>query len=139
MLIYLACPIDGVENVDTNWLADATARLSGDGHSIYSPALAWTVPSLTTPDDVISLCRHNRRILSLCDVMVARVMPAAFGTIREIEFARASKVPAIVVDHTDRQRLSFHLETWDLRIVTSIGGAVTQIRKMEENRDSAPE
>lgn len=132
MLIYLACPIDAV-GPDYPWINDAAQRFENDDHTVYSPARAWIS---TSPEEARRLKEVNRQVIELCDLVVARVTEHAFGTIREIEYARWLGKAVIAIDHTPGRKLADHFEAMDLNVCNELGEAIQILRDIDADTET---
>lgn len=132
MLVYLAGAIDNatfeeahdwreqfVANVPANWVC-------------FNPLGAFQYPSLferqKENDEMISFI--NRYAISCCDILVANINGPVFGTIREIEFARACDKPVVVLVDDIRIGVEFH----DLHQALTIEAAYEEIARVTKVR-----
>lgn len=123
-MVYLAGAIDAVELEEAAmWRIKATAMFNKKGLSCYNPASAFGLAK-QKPSEVIS--RINRFALLSCHVMLAHLPDGqrCFGTIREVEYARANGKRVVVVAS---KALLQHVEAYDLEIVHTIEDAVVRI------------
>lgn len=97
-MIYLAGPIDGVSIEEACGWREELAKEAPAGALLFNPATAWHgVSGVTAAAADIG----NRFIIERCSGVVANLAGEgrAFGTIREIEYARhCGKGVAVVVD-----------------------------------------
>lgn len=119
-IAYLAGPIDDIKNEEVLWWVDPLKRVFTEiGVNSYSPFYAITqTPFLRGSAEKI--CAINRHAVMCCDFLVAYLAGKGrgFGTIREIEYARACAKPVYVIGHL--QSLEAHdIITVDPRLMTS--------------------
>jgi nucleoside 2-deoxyribosyltransferase len=96
ILVYLAGPIDEVTAEQAQGWREAVADEVGAGVALYSPAHAFVSAG---PGNAPAVDMANRMIIQASDGMLA-YLPAskrAFGTIREVEFARSMAKPVVCV------------------------------------------
>ncbi len=96
MTLYLAGPIEGVSLDDaTGWRLRA-AEIAPAGCLLFDPVLAWHGVSQATASAV---SYGDRVTIAHCDGVLAYLAGPgrAFGTIREIEWARSHGKPVAVV------------------------------------------
>lgn len=94
-LLYLAGPIDGVTEREAHGWRDELMRVAPSGVVCFDPSLAWAgVNRLTAP----AVDAGNRLIIRSCSGVIANMAGEgrAFGTIREIEFARHHGIPVAI-------------------------------------------
>lgn len=135
-LVYLAGPIDGIEPAQAMAWRNAVADLLLEEHGIgsYSPAHAFVLPPVNSvhpgspqatisADNCSKVVAANRSTLRLCDGMFVNLSGPgrAFGTIREIEYARICPLP-VVIWGPDALRHS--IEAFDCAVVSDMEEAV---------------
>lgn len=97
-LVYLAGPIDDVDEDGANhWRRYVSNMLGRHGINTFNPYLAYNVANLDTIKRQVS--EIDRAAIAQCDMLFANLSGngRAFGTIREIEYARSLNIPVIVV------------------------------------------
>lgn len=112
VIVYLAGPID--QQGDQAWRDEVIRKLAGEGFTIFCPYAAFNSysPWHMVNRDAGGITSINRHAILSSHLVFALVNPRAFGTIREIEFARANDVPTVVWD--PEARLSLSVEAQDL-------------------------
>lgn len=95
MMAYLAGPLDDVSHEDGRAWYDEIERLSPPGWVLYCPGMAFRNPA----SDPLYADAANRAVILKSSVVIANLTGEGrgFGTIREIEFARAAGRPVVVV------------------------------------------
>lgn len=125
-MIYLCGPIDSVsEDEATTWRRNA-ADLVWDqlNMTCYDPARAFHHASM---HDASRIDNVNRAAIALSDGVIAyMVKQPMFGTIRDIEFARANCVPVVMVESEHIISLSKH----DLHEATGLVNAVAKLKEL---------
>lgn len=98
-IAYLAGPIDDVDKDSASWwVGSLRVTLATCGVNSYSPLTAITQTNMMRAD-AAKICAINRDAIRHCDFMIAYLAGKGrgFGTIREIEFARACGLPVYVI------------------------------------------
>lgn len=100
MSIYLGGPIEGITYAEARDWREHVADLAPAGCLLFNPVTAWHGVSLATAGAVAYGDRHA---ILVCDGVLANLSGPgrAFGTIREIEFARAHGKPVSVATGED--------------------------------------
>lgn len=101
MLVYLAAPIDGVDENNRTLLVDTVCEaLHKINVAVFRPVYAFAQTSITAMTNNADKIRAiNRAAITNCNALIAILSGPgrALGTIREIEFARSVKKPVFVV------------------------------------------
>ena len=96
--IYLAGTIYG-EPIHRTWKVVFSARLDRDYFSTYDPDPAMEA---LTPDTIA----RDKQIIDRCDIVVAYIARATFGTTMEIFYAYSKgNKPVYVIDATEKGNL----------------------------------
>lgn len=99
-LFYLAGPIDDVSREEAGEWRDELIREAPAGVAFFNPLTAWgAITRLTFP----AADAGNRLLIRRCSGLIANLSGPgrAFGTIREIEFARHHGIPVGVVSNPE--------------------------------------
>lgn len=99
-LVYVAGPIDDVEGADRTWWRDSLQHILKEaGVAAYNPLGAFFQDADSLKANAALVCQINRAALFACDAMIVYLggKGRAFGTIREVEFARAQGKPVFVI------------------------------------------
>lgn len=93
--IYAAGPIDDVSMEEAHGWRSALIEILPTGVLVFNPAAAWLGASQAVAEAVDY---GNRCMILVCDGVLVNLAGAgrAFGTIREIEFARGRGIPVAV-------------------------------------------
>jgi nucleoside 2-deoxyribosyltransferase len=120
-LVYLGGSIDAITHEQASgWREEVTKSFNEYGISVYNPVGAFGFAGMGAAQAISTI---NRQAILACDFCLFRVDKASFGTIREIEFAKANGKPLVVVS----AHLSSHVESHDLHIVASLDEAISFI------------
>lgn len=123
-LVYLAGPIDGISVPDAvMWRNEVTEKLTKHGISTFSPPHAFNVGDFAVAKQVYEICKIT---IYNSDLILAYLdgPGMAFGTIREIEYARSLDKRVIVVSSKLNSLFSY-----DVEVVSSIETAIGVITK----------
>lgn len=98
-MVFLSGPIDDVDGREASSWRDTLSRmLLGNGIASFNPYLAFKleIDQKFIADKVISI---NKAAIDQCDLLIANLNGPgrAFGTIREIEYARLKNIPVIII------------------------------------------
>lgn len=119
-MVYLAGPIDDVGTSEAmNWRTCLASCLQQHNISCFNPVKAYFIASV--PPVAEKIVAIDRFVISQCDVVVAYLAGEgrAFGTIREIEYARSIGKRVIVVADSLTSAFSYDVEVVsDLETVT---------------------
>jgi nucleoside 2-deoxyribosyltransferase len=133
VLVYLAGPIDDVTDAQARtWREDAATEVS-TGLLLFSPFHAFV--GTCNPHTIMAADAVNRLVIQSCDALIAKLdgPGRAFGTIREIEYAKLHQKHVVCV--VGDQPLE-SLLTYDVCMATTIGEAIEHIleKKMHERQ-----
>lgn len=120
-MLYLAGPMDDVTTGQAQGWREWVGENAPSGVVCFSPAHAYLGATRANFPYVDQASRHM--IKHCCHGMIANLSGPgrAFGTIREIEFARSCSTPVVVIGDLES------LLTYDLRVVTSLESAMDAI------------
>jgi len=135
MLAYLAGPLDGIPHGDGCDWYEVIEALAPPGWVCYLPGYAFASPG----SDPAALDAANRSVITHATAVVIANLSGpgrAFGTIREIEFAKARGLPVVVVATELESLLAY-----DVDVVSSLEDVWPHITKqidrmMEAARDN---
>jgi nucleoside 2-deoxyribosyltransferase len=122
--VYLAGPIDNLpESTATTWRRYVAERLCAGGVSSFDPSTAFHI-GIKPPAEIVRAI--NRFALSQSHICLVNLTgeTMGFGTLREIEFARAEGKRVIVAQN---KGLECHLDAYDLELVRSLDEAIFRI------------
>jgi hypothetical protein len=134
ILIYLAGPIDDIEQEDARGWREEVGE-QGEFVCFFSPAHAY----IGVGKHTISVADFvNRHVIDFSHGVLANFEEGAgFGTIREIDHARRSNTPVVVVDLHGRFARS--LMTFDLDVVEDLDeGLQLLLTKIADMRNEPP-
>jgi nucleoside 2-deoxyribosyltransferase len=125
VLVYLAGAIDAVTRKEASTWRELFIAGAPLDWTCFSPVGAFQscAEHRRTERNNKRIAAINRQAIMHCDVLVAVISPEAFGTIREIEFARKLHIPVIVIVTTLNNRVEYH----DLHQVLSVDEAYEEI------------
>lgn len=135
MLCYLAGPIDDVAEPEaTGWRSAARTSLSNRGIFTYDPVLAF-MAEIDRDRDVqtaATIVEINKSVISKVDIVLVNLLGPgrAFGTIREIEFAKTEGLPVVVACNN-----LISLAAYDVSIVDTLKEAIEYIIEYSEQYD----
>jgi hypothetical protein len=135
ILIYLAGPIDDVApGIAKSWRED-TALMFGENVVYFSPAHAClniTEVNFRAADFI------NRLVIDHCHGLLANFEGGeGFGTIREIEHARRSGTPVVILDPKGRFKRS--MMTFDVEVCETVDEGMTRLLEIiAEVRNEPP-
>lgn len=125
IIIYLAGPIDDIDREEAREWREQVGDQFGSGTLLYSPAHAFVNAHYINARAIEFV---NRLVLQNCDGVLANLSGSgrAFGTIREIEFARLHGKPVAVVADVS---MNVHFSTFDLMLAPSFDKACDLLLK----------
>lgn len=136
MLAYLAGPLDGVSYEEGRDWYDVIERLAPPGWVIYRPGHAFA----SAASDPHSMNEANRAVISHTAMVVIANLSGpgrAFGTIREIEFAKANGTAVVVVGDLYESLLAYDVDCVDT--LEEVWPLITdRIDQMMENQRNHP-
>lgn len=144
-IVYLAGPIDDIPLEHAQrWRDIATTDLEGRGVAVYDPTrevsnlralVALDLGRSTREIAAARICSWNRRAIgeSVCMLAALAGPGRAFGTIREIEYAKQLQIPVVL--WANPPVVSF--EAWDLFQYPSYREAMEHILQIVQSRVSA--
>jgi hypothetical protein len=106
-LVYLAGPIDGIDRKDALGWREKLAEEAPSMVLLFNPVTAYHGVNAGT---AIAADQVNRMVIARCSAVIANLSGPgrAFGTIREIEFARfCEKLVVIVNDRPEDSLLAY--------------------------------
>jgi len=135
IILYVGGPIDRADEVEaTTWrsLMRTEAGLREEPIMMYDPFASFLVTGEQdlSRDEMALISRTNRSFLAQADAAIFYLggRSPAFGTIREIEYASARRVPTVVVgDDVGR-----HVEAHDLVVRPDIKSGLDALLDMVE-------
>lgn len=120
--VFLGGAIDMVEKGDAReWRKDIAERLIPHSITCYNPYTAFAVSRKHMASDRVRAV--NRAAILQSDVLLVKIVSGqpAFGTIREIEFAKTNGIRVIVWAN---YALELHMEAYDIEVVHSMEEAI---------------
>lgn len=119
-LVYLAGPIDDITTTEASgWRVEVSGALASKGINSFNPHAAYSIANLRP------ICQQvaeiDRSAIRHCDALIANLLGSgrAFGTIREVEFARSLDKRVIVV--AEKLESAF---AHDVQVVRTLSEAV---------------
>lgn len=129
MLIYLAGPIDNVSVQEaTHWRLEFQEAMPAHWLT-FNPfsAFGGATPE-AAPHAVKAVCRINRHAIDQCDALVAKLSGAAFGTVREVEYARIqAQIPVVLILEDSKVGFEYH----DLTQTFTVQHAIWEIQRAD--------
>lgn len=124
IIIYLAGPIDAIDKEEACSWREQVQDKFGSGTLLYSPAHAFINAHFVNARAIEFV---NRLVIQHCDGVLANLAGEgrAFGTIREIEFARLHGKPVAVVG----EEYKAHFSAFDLIVSDSMDTACDRLVK----------
>jgi len=136
ILIYLAGPMDGIGRKEARvWRQNLGESGVGEFVCFYSPAHAYFGIG---PNTIVVADFVNRMVLDVCNGVLAYFEEGAgFGTIREIDHARKTSTPVVIVDPLDR--FDGSLMTYDCAVERDLdSGLMKLLEKISDARNVEP-
>jgi hypothetical protein len=132
--IYLAGPIDGIEDQGRGWRDDIFELLPMNV-ACFSPAHAFINDNR---ESIPAIHMISHQVIRLCDGMLVKTDTRSLmvGTIREIEWARLHGKPVVVVDISDR--ISDSLMAYDLLVADNVEQGLTLLLDAIREQRSVP-
>ncbi|KKK80771.1 hypothetical protein LCGC14_2820160 [marine sediment metagenome] len=108
-MVYLSGPIDEISDKERTrgWRERAAHRLGFFGQTAFDPTRAFFNPNMS---NAAAVAEVNRCAIRFSVAMLVWLMEpeTAFGTIREIEFARARQIPVVIINERNLKSLFSH-------------------------------